>query len=129
MLAEMEMFLGEMQALRVLVTLQCIAEAGPRRPTLGYICQRVELIMHPLSVIGITFSVHAMLCLPGDGGLSGHLSSLPSTVGSTRDLTQKMEQEANMEVLTAVPTEIPMEVPAEVQTEIPTEVPAKVDRA
>ena len=38
MLAKLEMSLGEMQALRVLVTLQCIAEAGSRRPTLGYIC-------------------------------------------------------------------------------------------
>ena len=61
MLANLEVSLGEMQALRVLVTLQCIAEASSRRPALGYICQSFELIMHPLTVIGIAFLVHAVL--------------------------------------------------------------------
>ena len=61
MLAKVEMSLGEMQALRVLVTLQCLAEADPRRHTPGYTCQSIELIMHPLLAMGIAFSVHAIL--------------------------------------------------------------------
>ena len=58
-LAKVEMLMGEMQALKVLITLQCITEVGPRKPTSGDICQCMESIMHPLSVlsvIGITFS-------------------------------------------------------------------------
>ena len=53
--------MGEMQALKALITLQCIAEAGPRKPTRGYICQCVESIMHPLSAIGIAFSADSVL--------------------------------------------------------------------
>ena len=63
MLVKVELSLAEMRALRVLVTLQYITEAGPRRPALGYICQSVELIMHSLSAIGITFLVHAVLAI------------------------------------------------------------------
>ena len=62
-LAKVEMLMGEMQALKALITLQCIAEAGPRRPTSGYVCQCIESIMHPISVIGITFSVDSVLAL------------------------------------------------------------------
>ena len=36
-LAKVEMSMGEMQALKVLITLQCIAEAGPRKPAPVYI--------------------------------------------------------------------------------------------
>ena len=61
MLARLEMSLGEMQALRVLVMLQCLAEVGPRKPTPGYLCQSVESIMCPLSAMGIAFLAHAML--------------------------------------------------------------------
>ena len=60
-LAKVEMLMGEMQALKALITFQCIAEAGPRRPPPGYVCQCVESIMHPLSAIGITFSVDSVL--------------------------------------------------------------------
>ena len=48
-LAKVEMLMGEMQALKALISLQCIAEAGPRRPTPGYVCQCIESIMHPIS--------------------------------------------------------------------------------
>ena len=90
-LAKVEMSMGEMQALKVLITLQCIAEAGPKKPTPGYVCQCIESIMHPLSVIGITFSAHSVLALAVssrsrstslkmDVSLAD-LSSLPSSVG------------------------------------------------
>ena len=60
-LAKVEMSMGEMQALKAFITFQCITEAGPRRPAPGYVCQCVKSIMHPMSVIGITFSVHSVL--------------------------------------------------------------------
>ena len=62
-LAKVEMLMGEMQALKALITLQCIAEVGPWKPTPGYVYQCVESIMHPLSAIGITFSAHSVLAL------------------------------------------------------------------
>ena len=37
-LAKVEMSMAEMQALKVLITLQCIAEVGLRKPTPGYVC-------------------------------------------------------------------------------------------
>ena len=118
-LVKVEMLMGEMQALKVLITLQCIAEAGPRKPTPGYVCQCMESIMHPLSAIGIAFSAHSILAsaassqsrstsLKMDISLTD-LSSLPSSVGSARDLAQKADQKADMEVSTAgaeVPTGI-----------------------
>ena len=111
------MSMGEMQALKVLITLQCIAEVGPRKPAPGYVCQCMESIMHPLSVIGITFSAHYILALATlsqsrstslktDISLA-NLSSLPSSVELAGDLAQKADQEADMEVSTAgaeVPT-------------------------
>ena len=110
-LAKVEMSMGKMQALKALITLQCIAEAGPRRPTPRYICQCVESIMHPISAIGIAFSVHLVLAsaalsqsrstsLETDVSLV-NLSSLPSSVGSAGDLARKVDQEADMEVSTA----------------------------
>ena len=118
-LAKVEMLMGEMQALKVLITLQCIAEVGPWKPAPGYICQCVESIMHPLSVIDIAFSAHSILASAAlsqsrstffktDISLA-NLSSLPSSVGSAGDLAQKADQEADMEVSTAgaeVPTGI-----------------------
>ena len=118
-LAKVEMSMGEMQALKALITLQCIAEADPRRPTPRYVCQCIKSIMHPLSAIGITFSVHSVLALAASSRLRStsletdvslaNLSSLPSSVGSAGDLAQKVDQEADMEVST---------VGAEVQTGI-----------
>ena len=115
-LAKVEMSMGEMQTLKVLITLQCIAEVDPRKPTPGYVCQCMESIMHPLSVIGITFSTHSILALAAlsqsrstslkmDISLA-NLSLLPSSVGSARDLAQKADQEADMEVST-VGAEVP----------------------
>ena len=95
-LAKVKMLMGEMQALKALITLQCIAEVGPSRPTPGYVCQYMESIMHPLSAIGITFSVHLVLALAAlsqsrstslkTDVSSANLSSLPSSVGLARDL-------------------------------------------
>ena len=103
--------MGEMQALKVLITLQCITEVGPRKPTLGYICQCMESIICPLSVIGITFSAHPVLALATSSQSRStslepdislaNLSLLPSSVGLAGDLTQKADQEADMEISTA----------------------------
>ena len=117
--SEVEILMGEMQALKVLITLQCIAEVGPWKPTPGYICKCMESIMHPLSVISITFSAHSVPALAAssrsrstslktDVSLA-NLSSLPSSVGLARNLAQKANQEADKEVSTAgaeVPTGI-----------------------
>ena len=110
-LAKVEMSMGEMQALKALITLQCITKVGPRRLAPRYVCQCVESIMHPISVIGITFSVHLVLALTalsrslstslGTDVSLADLSSLPSSVGSAGDLAQKVDQEADMEVSTA----------------------------
>ena len=94
-LAKVEMLMGEMQALKVLITLQCITEAGPRKSAPGYVCQCIKSIMHPLSVIGITFSVHSVLALAASSQSRStslekdislaDLSLLPSSVGSARN--------------------------------------------
>ena len=95
-LAKVEMSMGEMQALKVLITLQCITEAGNRKPAPGYICQCVESIMHPLSVISIAFSAHSVLALAASSQSRStslemdislaDLSLLPSSVESAGDL-------------------------------------------
>ena len=105
-----------MQALKVLITLQSITEASPRKPTPGYVCQCVESIMHPLSVIGRAFSAHSILALAASSRFRStslemdvslaNLSLLPSSVGSPRDLAQEADQEADMEVST-VGAEVP----------------------
>ena len=118
-LVKVEMSMGEMQALKALITLQCIAEVGPQKPAPGYVCQCMESIMHPLSVICITFSAHSILASPAlSRSMStslkteislANLSLLPSSVGSARDLARKVNQEADMEVSTVgaeVPTRI-----------------------
>ena len=115
-LVKVEMLMGEMQALKALIILQCIAEAGPQKPNPGYVCQCVESIMHPLSAIGIAFSAHSVLAsaalsrssstsLETDVSLA-NLSLLPSSVGLARDLAQKVDQETDMEVST-VGAEVP----------------------
>ena len=90
------MLMGEMQALKALITLQCITEAGPRRPAPRYVCQCIKSIMHPISAIGIAFSVHSVLASAASSRLRStslktdvslaDLSSLPSSVGLARDL-------------------------------------------
>ena len=109
-LAKAEMSMGEMQALKALITLQCIAKVGPWKPAPGYVCQCMEFIMHPLSVIGITFSAHSILALAASSQSRStslktdislaDLSLLPSSVGLAGDLAQKVGQEADMEVST-----------------------------
>ena len=88
--------MGEMQALKVLISLQCITEAGPRKSTPGYICHCVESIMCPLSAIGITLSAHSVLTSAASSQYRSaslktnislaDLSSLPSSVGLAGDL-------------------------------------------
>ena len=121
--------IGEMQALKTLIMLQCLAEAPPRRPAQGYVCQCVESIMHPMMAIGIVFSAHAILAsialthssqstsLESDV-LIADVSSLPLSVGSAGDLSRKVDLEAKMEVLMVTLTDVPMEVPTEDTTDV-----------
>ena len=60
-LAKMDLSLGELQALKVLTTLQCLAELGPQKPAQGTISHCVESIMRQLMVLDITFSSKAVL--------------------------------------------------------------------
>ena len=63
-LAKLDLSLGELQALKVLTTLQCLAEMGPRKLAPGYISQCVESITRHLMVLGIAFTSQAVLGAP-----------------------------------------------------------------
>ena len=53
--------MGEMQALKMLIALQCLAEAGPQKPVSGYVSQCVESLICPLMAMGIGFTAHAVM--------------------------------------------------------------------
>ena len=99
------MFTGEMQTLKALSMLQCLTEAGPRRPALGYVCQCVEFIMNPMMAIGIAFVAPAILvsvtltCSSQSTSLETDISiadmlSLLLSVGSAGDLAREVNIEA-----------------------------------
>ena len=127
-----------MLALKALIRLQCLAEAGPRRPALEYVCHCVESIMHSMIAIGITFSARAVLAsvaltqsnrstsLETDVSLA-EVSSLPSSIGSAGDLVRKVNLEADMKVSTVASTDTPMEVPVETSDRDPTKAPVDID--
>ena len=52
---------GEIQALRVLTTLQYLVEVSPKSPPAEQITQSVQLIMWPLQQADILFMPHAIL--------------------------------------------------------------------
>ena len=116
--------IGEMQALKMLIALQCLAEVGPRRPALAYVCKCIKLIMHPMMAMGIAFTTHAVLAsvlsirssqsasLETDVSMAD-VSSLPSSIRSAGDLARRVNTEAKMEILTAALTSTPSEVPAD----------------
>ena len=58
---ETNMTLGEMQALKVLTTLQYLVEVDPKGPQAGQVTQSVQLIMWPLQQADILFMSHAVL--------------------------------------------------------------------
>ena len=58
---EMDMTLGEMQAQRVLTTLQYLVEVGPKSPPAGQITQSVQSIMQPQQQVDTLFMPHAVL--------------------------------------------------------------------
>ena len=112
-LAKMDLSMGELQVLKVLTMLQCLAELGPQKPVQGTISHCVKLIMRQLMVLDITFSSQAVLgstvstqsrstSLETDVSLAD-ISSLPSSVGSTRDMHQheRQDSEADMEIATS----------------------------
>ena len=53
------MTLGEIQALRVLTTLQYLAEVGLKSPHAKQVAQSVQSIMQPLQQAEILFMPHA----------------------------------------------------------------------
>ena len=59
--SQVNMSLGERQVLKVLTTLQYLAEMGPKSPSPGHIAHSVQLIMRPLEQTEISFMPHAML--------------------------------------------------------------------
>ena len=112
-LAKMDLLLGELQALKVLTTLQCLAKIGPQKPAQGMISHCVKLIMRQLIVLDISFSSQAVLgsavltqsrstSLEMDVSLAD-ISSLPSSVGSTGDMhrCEKQDSEVDMEIATS----------------------------
>ena len=95
-LAKLDLSLGELQALKVLTTLQCFAEMGPQKPAPGYTCQCVKSIMRHLMVLDIPFTPQAVLGVPvstwsrstsleTDVSLA-NISSLLLSVGSAGDM-------------------------------------------
>ena len=118
------MAMGEMQALKVLIALQCLAEAGPRKPASGYVSQCIKSLVCPLMAMGIGFMAHAMMAsVPS--GRSSHstsletdvstagISSLLSSVRSSRELANRAGSEAAMDVSTTVSMETASETPSE----------------
>ena len=112
-LAKMDLLLGELQALKVLTMLQCLAEIGPRKLVQGMISHCIESIIRQLMVLDISFSSQAVLgstvltqlrstLLEMDVSLAD-IYSLPSSVGSTGDMHQRERQdsEADMEIATS----------------------------
>ena len=106
-LAKLDLSLGELQALKVLMTLQCLTEMDPLKLALGYTCQCVESIMRHLIVLDIAFTPQAVLGVPDstwsrstslemDVSLA-NIYSLPLSVGSAGDMLQP---EADMETTT-----------------------------
>ena len=109
----MALLLGELQALKVLTMLQCLAELGLQKPAQGTISHCVKSIMRQLMVLDITFSSQAVLgsvvstwsrstSLEMDVSLAD-ISSLPSIVGSAGDMHQheRQDSEADMEIATS----------------------------
>ena len=89
------MTLGEMQALKVLTTLQYLAEVGLKSPQVG-VTQNVQSFMQPLQQADISFMPNAVLGYAGSTRSRGtsvetdalftDISSLPSNVGSAGDM-------------------------------------------
>ena len=112
-LPKMDLSLGELQALKVLTMLQCLAELGPQKPAQGTISHCVESIMRQLMVLDISFSSQAVLgstvsrqsrstSLEMDVSLAD-IFSLPLNVGSTGDMHrhERQDSEADMEIATS----------------------------
>ena len=112
-LAKMHLSMGELQALKVLTMLQCLAKIGPQKPAQGMISHCVESIMRQLMVLDITFSSQAVLgstvltwsrstSFEMDVSLAD-ISSLPSSVGSAEDMhrCERQDSEADMEIATS----------------------------
>ena len=118
------LMIGEMQALKMLITLQCLTEAGPQRPAPGYVCQCIESIIRPMVAMGIGFTAHTVMASIPSGRsihstswetdvLTVDISSLPSSIGSAEDLAKWTSIEAAMDVSITVPTDTSSEVATE----------------
>ena len=118
------MSIGEMQALKMLIALQCLAEVGPRKPISGYMSQCIESLAHPLMAMGIGFTAHAVMASIPSGHSSrstsletdvstADISSLPSSVRSAGDLANRAGTEAAMDISTTASMETASETPSE----------------
>ena len=116
--------MGEMQALKMLIALQYLAEAGPWKPAFGYVSQCVESLVCPLVAMGIGFTAHAVMASIPLGRSScstsletdistADISSLPSSVGSAGDLVNRAGMEAAMDVSTMASMDPTSEAPSE----------------
>ena len=76
--------MGEMQALRVLTTLQYLVEVSQKSPLTGQIAQSVQLIMQPLQQMDISFMPHAIL---GHAALTQSRGTLVETDISFADIS------------------------------------------
>ena len=93
---------GERQVMRVLTTLQYLAEMGPKSSPPGHIAQCVQSIMQPLQQAEISFMPHAVLRHAMSTQLRStsvktdiscaNISSLLSSVGSAGDMPQPDNQ-------------------------------------
>ena len=106
-----------MQALKMLIALQCLAAAGPWKPVSGNVSQCIESLVCPLMAMGIGFTTHAVMA-SAPSGHSSHsmlletdvstadISSLPSSVGSAGDLANRIGVEAAMDVSTTASMDV-----------------------
>ena len=105
--SEIEMTSGERQVLRVLTTLQYLAQVGPKGPPPGHVAHSVQSIMWPLQQADILFMLHAVLgyaTLIRSRSTSvktdlpcADISSLPSSVGSAGDMPRPDTRLGNYE--------------------------------
>ena len=81
--SQIDMSLGERQVLRVLITLQYLAEMGPKSLPPGHVAHSVQSIMRPLKQTKISFMPHAVLGY----GTSTQLSTSIKTDVSCADIS------------------------------------------
>ena len=105
--SEIKMTSGERQVLRVLTTLQYLAEVGPKSPPPGHVAHSVQSIMHlhqaeisfmPQPVLGYATLIRLRSTSVKTDIPCADISSLPSSVGSAGDMPQPDAQLGDYEL-------------------------------